>query len=161
MQGDGPFTVFAPTDQAFVDAGIDLATFDTDEENETLFDILTYHVYSQDQLSSSQVTDGMTATMFNGDDAIFTITESGDILIGGATVTTADVVSSNGIIHVIDKVLLPPSEITEEDGDICYNTVTHTIVWSLLSKNAQHMLTMKTLTLGDRRSLVATTWSPM
>ena len=42
LAGDGPFTVFAPTDQAFTDAGIDLSTFDTDEENETLADILLY-----------------------------------------------------------------------------------------------------------------------
>ena len=113
LQGDGPFTVFAPTDQAFADAGIDLSTFDTDEENETLVDILTYHVFSG-SVSSTEVTDGMTATMVNGDDAIFTITESGDILIGEATVTTADVIASNGIIHVIDKVLLPPADL----GDI-------------------------------------------
>jgi len=126
LQGDGPFTVFAPTDNAFLEAGIDLTTFDTDEENETLVDILTYHVYSG-SVASSQVTDGMSATMLNGDDVTFTVAENGDIQIGGATVTTADVISSNGIIHVIDKVLLPPPEVTEEDGDICYNTVTHTV----------------------------------
>ena len=126
LQGDGPYTVFAPTDNAFLEAGIDLSTFDTDEENQTLVDILTYHVYSG-SVDSSQVTDGMTATMLNGDDVAFTVAENGDILIGGATVTTADVISSNGIIHVIDKVLLPPQDITEEDGDICYNTVTHTV----------------------------------
>ena len=126
LQGDGPFTVFAPTDNAFLEAGIDLSTFDTDEENETLVDILTYHVYSG-SVSSSQVTDGMSATMLNGDDVTFTVAENGDIQVGGATVTTADVISSNGIIHVIDKVLLPPPEVTEEDGDICYNTVTHTV----------------------------------
>ena len=44
LQGTGPFTVFAPTDQAFIDAGIDLADFDTPEENATLTDILLYHV---------------------------------------------------------------------------------------------------------------------
>ena len=44
LQADGPFTVFAPTDAAFAAAGIDLASFDTDEENATLVDILTYHV---------------------------------------------------------------------------------------------------------------------
>ena len=126
LQGDGPFTVFAPTDSAFLAAGIDLSTFDTDEENETLVDILTYHVYSG-SVSSSQVTDGMSATMLNGDDVTFTVAENGDIQVGGANVTTADVISSNGIIHVIDKVLLPPPEVTEEDGDICYNTVTHTV----------------------------------
>ena len=64
LQGEGPFTVFAPTDDAFAAAGIDLSTFDTDEENATLVDILTYHVYSG-SVESSQVTDGMTATMLN------------------------------------------------------------------------------------------------
>ena len=127
LQGDGPYTVFAPTDQAFTDAGIDLATFDTDEENQTLIDILTYHVYSG-SVASSEVTDGLSVTMLNGDDVSFTVNSDGSVLIGDATVTTADVTASNGIIHVIDKVLMPPSEITEEDGEICYNTVTHTIV---------------------------------
>ena len=46
LEGDGPFTVFAPTDQAFADANIDLSTFDTDEEIAALTDILLYHVYT-------------------------------------------------------------------------------------------------------------------
>ena len=73
LQGQGPFTVFAPTDDAFAAAGIDLTTFDTDEENATLVDILTYHVYAG-SVEAAQVTDGMTATMLNGDDATFTVT---------------------------------------------------------------------------------------
>ncbi|MEK9694585.1 MAG: fasciclin domain-containing protein, partial [Candidatus Poseidoniales archaeon] len=51
LEGDGPFTVFAPTDDAFTAAGIDLSTFDTDEENATLVDILTYHVVVGETLS--------------------------------------------------------------------------------------------------------------
>ena len=120
LQGDGPFTVFAPTDQAFADAGIDLSTFDTDEENATLTDILLYHVLSG-SVNSSQVTDGMSAVMVNGDKASFTVVD-GAVMVGDANVTTADVAASNGIIHVIDKVLMPPP------GDICYNMVSHTIV---------------------------------
>ena len=108
LQADGPFTVFAPTDAAFAAAGIDLATFDTDEENATLVDILTYHVYSG-SVESSAVTDGLTVTMLNGDEATFTVAD-GAVSIGDATVTTADVVASNGIIHVIDKVLMPPAD---------------------------------------------------
>jgi len=111
LQGEGPFTVFAPTDQAFADAGIDLTTFDTDEENATLFDILTYHVFSG-SVESSAVTDGMTATMVNGDDVTFSVTD-GTVMIGDATVTTADVMASNGIIHVIDMVLMPPSDLVD------------------------------------------------
>ncbi len=125
LQADGPFTVFAPTDAAFAAAGIDLASFDTDEENATLVDILTYHVYSG-SVESSAVTDGLTVTMLNGDEATFTVA-NGTVSIGDATVTTADIVASNGIIHVIDKVLMPPADVTAEDGDICYNLYTHTI----------------------------------
>ena len=109
LQGDGPFTVFAPTDAAFEAAGIDLSTFDTDEENATLVDILTYHVYSGSVLSS-EVTDGLTVTMVNGADATFAVLEDGTVKVGDATVTTADVPASNGVIHIIDTVLLPPVE---------------------------------------------------
>ena len=66
LQGDGPFTVFAPTDQAFADAGIYLSTFDTPEENETLADILLYHVLAG-SVNSSAVTDGLSVVMANGD----------------------------------------------------------------------------------------------
>ena len=111
LQGDGPFTVFAPTDDAFAAAGIDLTTFDTDEENATLVDILTYHVYAG-SVEAAQVTDGMTATMLNGDDATFTVTNE-SVMIGDATVTMADVMASNGIIHVIDKVLMPPADLLD------------------------------------------------
>ena len=109
LQGTGPFTVFAPTDQAFTDAGINLNDFDTPEENATLTDILLYHVVAG-SVPSSAVTDGMLATMVNGDKAKFGVS-GGTVTVGTATVTTADVQASNGIIHVIDKVLIPPVDI--------------------------------------------------
>jgi uncharacterized surface protein with fasciclin (FAS1) repeats len=109
LQGDGPFTVFAPTDQAFADAGIDLAAFTTDEDIATLTDILLYHVYTAGAVNAAGVTDGMTVAMGNGDDASFTVTD-GTVMIGDATVTAADVMASNGVIHVIDKVLMPPAD---------------------------------------------------
>ena len=129
LQADGPFTVFAPTDDAFVAAGIDLSTFDTEEENATLADILLYHVVSG-EVTASAVTDGMNAEALNGDDLSFTVAQ-GVVMVNDATVTSADVMASNGVIHVIDKVLMPPADepaVTEADGDICYNTVTHTVV---------------------------------
>ena len=107
LQGDGPFTVFAPTDAAFAAAGIDLADFDTPEENATLADILTYHVYDG-AVASADVADGMVVTMFNGAEAVFAVGSDGAVSIEGANVTTADVQSSNGVIHVIDAVLMPP-----------------------------------------------------
>ena len=129
LQADGPFTVFAPTDDAFVAAGIDLSTFDTEEENATLADILLYHVVAG-EVTASAVTDGMNAEALNGDDLSFTVTD-GVVMVNDATVTSADVMASNGVIHVIDKVLMPPADepaVTEADGDICYNMVTHTVV---------------------------------
>ena len=98
LQGPGPFTVFAPTDQAFAAAGIDLADFDTPEENATLSDILLHHVYSG-EVQASAVTDGMIAEMVNGDNVKFGV-NGATVTVGTATVTTADVISSNGILCV-------------------------------------------------------------
>ena len=129
LKGDGPFTVFAPTDQAFTDAGIDLNDYDTDEENETLRDILLYHVIIGAAVDSANVTDGMTAEAGNGDTLTFAVTE-GTVTIGESTVTTADVGASNGIIHVLDKVLTLPAEepvddvpVDEEPADPCDVTI--------------------------------------
>jgi uncharacterized surface protein with fasciclin (FAS1) repeats/plastocyanin len=114
LQGDGPFTVFAPTDAAFAAAGIDLADYDTPEENATLVDILTYHVVSG-AVASSDVTDGMVATMLNGGDAVFAVASDGTVTIEGAKVTTADVQASNGVIHIIDAVIMPPVVVQSVD----------------------------------------------
>ena len=109
LQGTGPFTVFAPTDQAFTDAGIDLNDFQTSEEKDTLANILLHHVVAG-SVPSSAVTDGMLATMVNGDKVKIGV-NAGTVTVGTATVTSADVQASNGIIHVIDKVLMPPVDI--------------------------------------------------
>ena len=111
LQGVGPFTLFAPTDQAFIDAGIDLATLNTPEGKSTLSDILLYHVVAGEVLSSA-VTECMTATTVNGNPLSFTVGTS--VMVNDATVTTADVATSNGVIHIIDKVLTP----TESPNDI-------------------------------------------
>ena len=112
LEGDGPFTVFAPTDDAFTAAGINLSTFDTDEEIATLADILTYHVVSG-KVMSSDLTDGMTATAVNTDSLTFTVNDDG-VKVNDATVILADVKASNGVIHVVDKVLMPPADVVEE-----------------------------------------------
>ena len=111
LQGTGPFTVFAPTDAAFTAAGIDLSSFDTDAENATLVDILTYHVVSG-SVASTALTDGLTATALNGDNVTFTVNAAG-VQVNDANVVTADVAASNGIIHVIDKVLMPPADLVD------------------------------------------------
>ena len=124
LQGQGPFTVFAPTDDAFTAAGIDLDALNSEEGMATLTDILLYHVVSG-AVPSSAVTDGLVAAAVNGDDLTFTVGEG--VMVNDANVILADVQASNGLIHVIDKVLMPPVPVTEADGDICYNMYTHTI----------------------------------
>ena len=143
LQADGPFTVFAPTDEAFTAAGIDLSTFDTPEENATLADILTYHVYAG-AVPASAVTDGLAVNMLNGDKATFAVSTDGVVSVGGATVTTADVQTTNGIIHVIDKVLLPPP------GNICYNMVSHTIVAGSTNVECNSYLYVENYTVGGQ-----------
>tara|TARA_B110001452_G_scaffold200109_1_gene170064 strand:- start:139 stop:3414 length:3276 start_codon:yes stop_codon:yes gene_type:complete len=113
LQGEGPFTLFAPTDQAFADAGIDLATLNTPEGKAILSDILLHHVY-MGSLSSTEITEGMQLEMANGDNTTLSLTTG----INGANITLADVMASNGIIHVIDQVLIPPAEEDENtSGD--------------------------------------------
>ena len=117
LQGEGPFTVFAPTDQAFIDAGIDLVALNTDEGKAQLTDILLHHVYISEAVQSSQIADGAMLSMANGDNITITVTD-GSVMIGDATVTLADVATSNGVIHVIDKVIMPPSDVVDDStGD--------------------------------------------
>jgi len=125
LQSDGPFTVFAPTDEAFTNAGIDLNDFSSDEAIATLADILLYHVVSG-EVTSDMLSDGMTATMANGDDVSFTVNSDG-VMVNDATVTVADVEASNGVIHVIDTVLMPPEEPSSPDiTEVASGTGVHT-----------------------------------
>ena len=112
LQGDGPFTLFAPTDQAFADAGIDLAALNTPEGKATLADILLYHVHAG-SVQASDITEGMMLQMANGDNTTLSLTTG----INGANITLADVATSNGIIHVIDKVLMPPTDTVDDSSD--------------------------------------------
>ena len=116
LQGEGPFTVFAPTNQAFVDAGINLAALNTEEGKAQLTDILLHHVYISEAVLSSQITDGATLSMANGDNITISVTD-GSVMIGDATVTLADVATSNGVIHVVDKVIMPPSDVVDDSSD--------------------------------------------
>ncbi|MEL0100706.1 MAG: fasciclin domain-containing protein, partial [Euryarchaeota archaeon] len=104
----GPFTVFAPTDDAFAAIDFNLSDFEDDYDNETLKLILLHHV-AIGHVNSSDITDGMVVTMASGYDAVLTVTASG-VMVNNATVTTADVQATNGVIHVIDAVIAPTDE---------------------------------------------------
>ena len=106
LSGTGPFTVFAPTDEAF--AALPEGVLDKlllPENKEALAKILTYHVVSGEVLSSD-IKAGAVATV-EGEDVDIAVA-SGKVTINAATVTQPDVRASNGVIHVIDSVLLPP-----------------------------------------------------
>ena len=106
LKGDGPFTVFAPTDEAF--AALPEGTLDSllqPENREQLVSILTYHVVSG-KVDSESVSSMDAAETLNGQ-SVSISTDYGSVQIGNATVVQADIEASNGIIHVIDAVLLP------------------------------------------------------
>ena len=108
LQGDGPFTVFAPTNAAFeaLPAGT-LENLLKPENREQLRSILTYHVVSG-KVMSTDLTDGMNAATVAGGDVMVNTT-NGVRLNNAASVTTADVPASNGVVHIIDAVLMPPA----------------------------------------------------
>ena len=85
-----------------------LAALDTPEGKQTLSDILLYHVYIG-EITSGEIVDGQVIQMANGDNA----TLSQTITINEAMITTGDVTTSNGVIHIIDKVLMPPADVEE------------------------------------------------
>ena len=129
LSGDGPYTVFAPTDSAFEEIGLNLSDYYTDEENETLAKILSYHV-AMGSVMASELEDGMEINSLIQEPITVNIYGQGAVVLNGeASVTTADVETSNGIIHIIDKVLMPPSMSpdTPSEGEICYDMDTHTV----------------------------------
>jgi uncharacterized surface protein with fasciclin (FAS1) repeats len=106
LSGEGPFTVFAPTDDAF--AALPEGTVESllmEENRDQLVSILTYHVVPG-AVMSGDLSDGMTAATVEGSDITVSLGDS--VMINDATVTAADIEASNGVIHVIDSVIMPP-----------------------------------------------------
>ncbi len=104
LKGEGPFTVFAPTDEAF--AALPEGTVEALlQDIPALTAILTYHVVPG-KVMSGDLSDGMTAATVNG--AEVTIGTMNGVTVNGANVVSADIEATNGVIHVIDAVILPP-----------------------------------------------------
>merc|ERR1712176_968366 len=106
MGGDGPFTVFAPTDDAFtaLPDGV-LECLLKDDNSQQLKDVLTYHVVSGIKAMSTDLSDCQKIKTLQGDNV--TVDLSDGVKINKATVNPADVEATNGVIHVIDSVLVP------------------------------------------------------
>ncbi len=108
LQGDGPFTVFAPSNEAF--AALPAGTVENllkPENKEQLVAILTYHVVPG-KVYAKDLKNNMKATTANG--AKVTITTVNGAKVNGANVVSADIEASNGVVHVIDQVILPPKK---------------------------------------------------
>ena len=105
LSSDGPFTVFAPTNEAFeaLPEGV-LDALLLEENVDVLTSILTYHVL-EGEVTSDQVTDGDVATV---EGQTVTLSTEDGVMVNEATVVIADVEASNGVIHAIDAVLIPP-----------------------------------------------------
>jgi len=104
LKSEGPFTVFAPTDEAF--AKLPEGTVEgLLADIPTLTKILTYHVVAG-KVMSTDLSDGMMAATVEGSE--IKVGTMGGVMINESTVTTADIETSNGVIHVIDTVLMPP-----------------------------------------------------
>lgn len=109
LKGAGPFTVFAPTDEAF--AKLPTGTVEMllkPENKDKLVNILTYHVVAGD-VSSKEAMKLTEATALNKDKLTLEV-KDGSLLVNKSKVTGADVKASNGVIHVIDAVLMPPTK---------------------------------------------------
>ena len=106
LSGPGPFTVFAPTNDAF--AKLPQATLDALLADPTgdLTQILLYHVLGE-ELMASQISDGLTKATVQGSNVSFSV-QGNTVKIDDATITATDIIASNGVIHVIDTVLMPP-----------------------------------------------------
>jgi transforming growth factor-beta-induced protein len=112
LKGAGPFTVFAPTDAAF--AKLPAGTIDNllkPENKKQLTDILTYHVVPG-KVTAADVTKLTSAKSVQGEDITVTV-KDGKVMVNNANVVATDVMASNGVIHVIDSVIMPPSMTTQ------------------------------------------------
>ncbi len=107
LSSEGPFTVFAPTNKAFaaLPEGV-LASLLKPENKDQLVAVLTYHVIPA-SISSTDLKDGMTAATAQGENIMVDLSDGAKI--NGANVVKADIKASNGMVHVIDAVILPPS----------------------------------------------------
>ena len=108
LSAEGPFTVFAPTNAAFEALGDQLGELLKPENKAKLASILTYHVVAG-KVMSSDLADGQKAQTVQGAKVSIDINDDG-VFVDGAKVSAADVKASNGVVHIIDKVILPPAD---------------------------------------------------
>jgi uncharacterized surface protein with fasciclin (FAS1) repeats len=114
LRAEGPFTVFAPVNAAFgaIDAGV-LAALTDASSVELLREILTFHVVSGVAAMSGSLTDGQTVATLEGGELTIGV-GAGGVTVNGAAVLTADIETDNGVIHLIDAVLIPEVDLVDQ-----------------------------------------------
>lgn len=105
LSEEGPFTVFAPTDEAF-DALPEGTLDDLLEDEEALTNVLLYHV-ADGELMAADVVEMESIETLQGEELTVNVTDD-TVMVDGATIITTDIEASNGVIHVIDAVMIPP-----------------------------------------------------
>ena len=124
LSGSGPFTVFAPTNDAF--KALPPGTLDALLGNKSeLANVLTYHVVPG-SLLATQVASKPSLTTVQGQPLAVTVQSSGGVRVDGATIVQTDIRASNGVIHVIDAVMIPPASTPAPTATTASPTVTLT-----------------------------------
>lgn len=116
LKGDGPFTVFAPTDAAFEALPDDVLQAALADPEGLLTQVLLYHVVPG-KVMSSDLSDGLEAATLQGESVVFTLGD-GMAMVNDANIIMADIETSNGVIHVIDAVILPPSLLAAAEEEV-------------------------------------------
>ncbi|MFW6010279.1 MAG: fasciclin domain-containing protein [Gemmatimonadota bacterium] len=113
LDGEGPFTVFTPSNAAFDAVGGDIVASLLEPANADLLEkILTYHVVAGTEALAADLSDGQTIATLQGEDVTISVSGS-DVTVNGNTVVTPDIEASNGVAHVIDGVLIPSVDIVD------------------------------------------------
>ena len=139
LSGEGPFTVFAPTDSAFITLANTFELEPTELLNlQNLTDILTYHVVGGSVLSTD-LTDGLVVNAINGGALTFTVDTTG-VMVNYAMVIVADIVADNGVVHVIDAVLVEPqvTNVVEIEDDRVNNGIYYNIMGQEIRSYRRH-----------------------
>jgi transforming growth factor-beta-induced protein len=148
LQGPGPFTVFAPTDAAFnaLQTGTVTALLN---DLPQLTDILKHHVVG-DSVMSGMLSNGQVVTTLLGNDVTVTINSNGDVFIDNTQVIVADIVADNGVVHVIDAVLLPITTLVSENNEL-NNKYLHSVnvLGKKISRDAKNQIILDIYSNGN------------
>jgi transforming growth factor-beta-induced protein len=117
LKGTGPFTVFAPSDVAFSAIQSDVDNLLKPENKGQLAKVLTCHVVSG-KVMANDLKDGQELTTLDGSKLKIAMMNDGKIMVGNAHITVADIAATNGVVHVIDKVILPQKPMGVKSKDI-------------------------------------------